>query len=188
MLEPGHRKALKLRGPAGHLDLVAGCLATGTRRGLEVGPDTSEQAPPLHRQREVSVNKLGRLVSTSSALALAPADWNFAPSRADRWCRRSGEFSGERDSSEQAHWRGCTSCTSPRLPIAAPCPWPASTVCTRTRRSRTSWTNTSTQLPCRRANNRSTAPPRLRPAVFGVPRQEPAYHPGQSFDRPTVAA
>ncbi len=58
-----------------------GYLATGTRSGLEVDRDSLEQALSLRRQQEAATRKLGRLVSASSSLVVAAADWNFVPRR-----------------------------------------------------------------------------------------------------------
>ena len=90
-LEPGRIARLRLRGPAGNLDIWAVYLTTGE------GPTNDRQARDRSHQ---TIQE--HLATPRTTLSILAGDWNYVPYAHDRWCCSAQNWSGHRDETEAA--------------------------------------------------------------------------------------
>lgn len=87
---PGRVGALRLRGPAGRLDLFVVYAATG---------DAKQERWDMRQQLS------GALIPPHQALSVVAGDWNYAAMTEDRFSASPLAWTGARDSSEEDHFQ-----------------------------------------------------------------------------------
>ena len=94
LLEQGRMARLAIRGQMGALDIYVNYWRAG---------ETAEDRDA----RCASIAKLARLLRPRhQVLSILGGDWNYVPTREDRWCASTGRHTGHKDHREQVAWNG----------------------------------------------------------------------------------
>ena len=91
-LIPGRLARLSIRGALGALDIYAAYLQSG-----ETAEDRQARCTAI-----ASLHSLLR--PQNKVLSLAGGDWNWVPTKEDRWCRDTGQYTGHKDGREAGIW------------------------------------------------------------------------------------
>ena len=92
-IDQGRAGRLTLTGPQGALDLYVVYMPAG-------------ETPDDRQARIALMDRLhARLRPGYQAWSILAGDWNFVPSRPDRWCKDTGTYTGQKDSRDAAHFK-----------------------------------------------------------------------------------